>query len=239
MISHRLRAERIWEPFETELLRCSLFPGSVFLDVGANLGYFTVLAAAWVGEAGRVYAFEPEPRNFSLLQSNLALNGYAQRVTTCQAALTDVDGTGQLRLHADNLGDHQLGGAATADSVEVRLLNGANWFADRESRLDVVKIDVQGAEHAVILGLLPLLAASGAKLRILVELTPRSLRNSGTTGAALIETLDALGLPFHIVDHLEHRLAPTTAAELQTWCNNLDAYPDDEGFMNIFLGEAL
>ena len=228
VISRQIREQGIWEPFETELVRRSLAPGGVFLDVGANLGYFTVLGAAWVGDAGRVYAFEPEPRNFRLLQTNLDLNGYAGRVTVCEAALSDRSGTGYLKLHPDNLGDHQLVEPA-AGAVEVALVEGAAWFREREARLDLVKIDVQGAEHAVVRGLMPLLHASG----------PGALRSAGTRGADLIATLASLELPFHIVDHIEHRLAPTTADALATWCNNLDAYPEDAGFMNIFVGAAV
>ena len=209
-ISRQLLQRGIWEPFESELLRRSLKPGARFLDVGANLGYFSVLAAAWVGSAGRVYAFEPEPDNFALLAANLALNGYEGRVQACRAALSDHNGRAHLLLHPDNLGDHRLSAEACASSVEVDLVKGATWFAGREQRLDVVKIDVQGAEHAVVCGLLPLLAASGPTLRLLVELTPASLRSAGASGADLIGTLATLELPFYIVDHIEQRLAPTT-----------------------------
>jgi FkbM family methyltransferase len=238
-ISRRLARYGIWEPFESELLQRSLRPGARFLDAGANLGYFSILAAAWAGEGGRVYAFEPEPENFALLTANLALNGYEERVHACRAALSDHAGVGHLLLHPDNLGDHQLSAEARASSIEVALVEGAAWFAGREARLDVVKIDVQGAEHAVVRGLLPLLAASGPTLRLLVELTPASLRAAGTSGAALIGTLATLELPFYIVDHTEHRLAPTTADALATWCSNLDAYPEDAGFMNIWVGAAV
>ena len=95
-ISTQLRERGLWEPFETELIRRSLAPGARFLDAGANLGYFSVLAAARVGERGRVYAFEPEPRNFALLEANLALNGYDERALACQAALSEADGRGWL-----------------------------------------------------------------------------------------------------------------------------------------------
>ena len=118
-------------------------------------------------------------------------------------------------------------------------MEGAGWFAARATRLDVVKIDVQGAEHAVVRGLLPLLAAGGPTLRLLIELTPASLRAAGSSGAALIDSLATLDLPFHIVDHIEHRLAPTTADALATWCSNLDACPEDAGFMNIWVGAAV
>jgi FkbM family methyltransferase len=238
-ISRQLSENGIWEPFETELLRRSLAPGARFLDVGANLGYFTVLAAAWVGETGRVYAFEPEPRNAGLLTRNIAMNGVQNRVTACEAALSDHSGMARLYLHPDNLGDHQLHASADRESVEVQLFPGADWFAGRETALDVIKIDVQGAEHAVVQGLLPLLRASGRKLRLLLELTPRSLREAGSSGEELVDTLAGLDLPFAIVDHLEHQLVPTTSDALRTWCNNVDAWPEDAGFMNIFVGPAV
>ncbi len=239
-VSASLRERGIWEPFETALMLAAVAAGDRVLDAGANIGYFTLLAAARVGAAGRVYAFEPEPRNYALLARNVALNGFEERATLCEAALADAAGEAQLYLSEDNLGDHQLQpDEAGRQAVTVRLEQGSAWFAGREDALDFVKVDTQGAEHSVITGLLPTLEASGPGLRILLELTPRSLRSAGTSGADLIDTLARLGLPFHIVDHLEHRLVPTSADALATWCNNVDAVPEDAGFMNILLGPAV
>lgn len=239
-VSRALCESGVWEPFETGLLCRLLKPGHRVLDVGANIGYFTLLSAACVGEAGHVYAFEPEPDNFALLEENVALNKYGERVTACRAALAADSGTGSLYLSRDNLGDHQLHEEEPGrDCVPVLLEVGAEWFRARESRLDLVKVDVQGAEQAVVEGLFPLLSASGPQLRILLELTPGSLRQAGSSGRALVEQLAVLGLPFHIVDHLEQQLVPTDAEALATWCDNLDAWPEDRGFMNIFLGQAV
>ena len=104
--------------------------------------------------------------------------------------------------------------------------------------MNLVKIDTQGAEFQVVQGLMPLLLASGSSLRMIVELTPYSLRAAGSSGAALLSLLEQLELPFAIIDHIEHQLVPSTAAELRQWCDNVDACPQDQGFMNIFLGEA-
>jgi FkbM family methyltransferase len=239
-ISEAIRSTGIWEPFETALMQRSLQPGHKVLDAGANIGYFTLLAAACVGDAGQVYAFEPEPRNFALLEGNVALNHFGGRVRCCRAALSDRAGESQLFLSEDNLGDHQLHAEeAGRQAVRVKLEVGGRWFAGREDHLDFVKIDTQGSEHAVLQGLMPLLRASGCRLRLLVELTPRSLRAAGSSGAQLIDGLAQLRLPFYIVDHLEHRLVPSGASELATWCNNVDSCPEDAGFMNIFLGSAV
>ena len=81
-------------PYEKTLtlLVTGLHPGDTFIDVGANIGYFTVLAARRVGDTGRVYAFEPHPDARAHLAANLARNGVAHRVEICSDALSDVEG---------------------------------------------------------------------------------------------------------------------------------------------------
>ena len=85
-VSRRIAEEGIWEPYETSLVMDLLHPGAVFVDVGANIGYFTVLAAT---TAGKVFAFEPDPENFRLLEANLALNALQRKVTAVPAALAE------------------------------------------------------------------------------------------------------------------------------------------------------
>ena len=236
-VSRQLRDQGIWEPFETTLVMASLAPGSVFVDVGANIGYFSVVAADIVGEGGQVLAFEPDPDNFALLQANLALNGLERQTEAVQAALSDADGRGQLFLSEDNLGDHQIYRAEeNRASIEVLLLNGSRYLEGRVERIDLIKIDTQGSESLVVAGLMPLLVRLPASPRILVELTPLSLRRAGSSGRELIELLATLEQPFWIVDHVEHQLVASSAAELAGWCDDVDAVAGDAGFMNILVG---
>lgn len=241
-VSRRLREEGIWEPYETSLLLELLRPGDVFVDVGANIGYFSVLAASRVGEQGAVFAFEPDPDNYRLLLANAALNALQQRITPVQAALSDVAGDGQLFLSADNLGDHQVYASEEArPSVPIVLYNGSQFLQDglegRLQRLDLLKVDTQGSEYQVIAGLLPLLLQLPRKPRILIELTPHSLRRAGASGRALIELLAQLRQPMWIIDHIEHRLHLSTAEELALWCDNWDKVAEARGFMNILVGQ--
>lgn len=97
-------------PFEPEVLhalRQYIQPGSVVLDIGANVGYFTAHISKLVGSAGRVHAFEPEPRNFSLLSSNVAAN-HLQNVVLHPMALGDREDTGVLHLSDFSGGMHRL-----------------------------------------------------------------------------------------------------------------------------------
>ena len=237
-VSRRIREEGVWEPYETSLVLSLLRPGHVCVDVGANIGYFSVLAAAVVGEGGSVFAFEPDADNFALLQANAVLNKQ-QCITAVQAALSTQAGAGELFLSEDNLGDHQI--YATGDqrsSVQIDLLNGSEYLGQRLRRLDLLKVDTQGSEYQVMAGLMPLLQALVGETHILIELTPLSLRQCGSSGRELIELLAGLQQPLWIVDHIEHRLVASNAEELAQWCDDVDAVTGDMGFMNILVGSA-
>lgn len=237
-VSLRLREEGVWEPYESSLLLSLLRPGDVFIDAGANIGYFSVLAASVIGPRGRVFAFEPDPDNFRLLEANAALNDMADCITPVQAALSERAGEGRLYLSTDNLGDHQVfAGDDVRDSVAVAMLPGSDFLAGKVERIDLVKVDTQGAEYQVIAGLLPLLASQATPPRLIVELTPHALRQAGASGRALVELLATLGQPMWIVDHTQAQLYASSAPELALWCDNWEAVEESRGFMNILVGE--
>ncbi len=239
VVSHRIRAQGLWEPYETALVLDLLGPGGVFVDVGANIGYFSIVGASAVGDSGVVFAFEPDPDNFRLLQANAGLNGLQGRIDAVQAGLAATNHTGRLYLSRDNFGDHRLSTAVPGrESVEVQLLHGGEYLGSRLVRIDLLKVDTQGSEYDVMLGLMPLLRRLPEAPRILIELTPLSLRQSGASGRALVELLATLGLPLWIVDHIEYRLAPHSVEQLAQWCDAVDAVDGDEGFMNILVGHA-
>jgi FkbM family methyltransferase len=81
-----------FRPESTTVLKIHLRPGDVFVDVGASIGWFTLLAAQAVGKSGKVYAFEPEPHSFGLLQKNIAANGFGDIVSAKQEAVSDKNG---------------------------------------------------------------------------------------------------------------------------------------------------
>tara|TARA_R110002110_G_scaffold3754_1_gene19496 strand:- start:16394 stop:17203 length:810 start_codon:yes stop_codon:yes gene_type:complete len=240
VISRTLREQGVWEPYETTLVLTTLRAGGVFIDVGANLGYFSIVAASVVGPAGKVFAFEPDASNFALLQRNATHNNLQERIHAAQIALHDCAGEGRLYLSRDNSGDHQIHSSdERRDSVPVRLCHGSDYLEPLVSRIDLLKIDTQGAEYAVVKGLLPLLLGLPEKPSVLIELTPLSLRQAGSSGRQLIALLEQLQRPFWIVDHIEHRLVACAPQALAQWCDNVDAVDGDAGFMNILVGPGL
>ena len=166
-----------YEPATMKYLADQLKPGRVFVDVGANSGYFTLLAAGLVGPAGRVIAFEPNPSVRERLERNIDRNGFRDRVRVSPCALSDRSEEHVPLFVPEHDGfatlvptlTHAHSYLAGAPAIDVRTSTFDDWIAT--SGLDVVslvKIDVEGAEARVLAGMTASLAA-GRIERIVLE----------------------------------------------------------------------
>lgn len=170
---------RVWEPVITAWFRATLRSGDVVVDVGANIGYYTTLAARLVGPSGRVIAIEPFPETFQALKENVERNGLTN-VYLVNAAVGD--GT-SLSLYQDPEGAlgtismlQQPGWKHVADVRTVSITEVIP--ADIRERLRLVKIDAEGAEEVALQSLGSLLSENKGELDLLVECGP-SQRNPG------------------------------------------------------------
>lgn len=157
---------RAIEPVTTTYLLDHLRPGDVFADIGANVGYMGLQAAARIGGTGTVWCFEPNPRLVDFIKESILVNGFHGRVHVVSIALAEADGPDRpFFISADpaNSGlsslapdaDHKEAGnmGQTAPlSVPVATFD-AFAASTRIEKLDAVKIDVEGAEHLVIQGM--------------------------------------------------------------------------------------
>jgi FkbM family methyltransferase len=148
------RVLRIYEPDKVAALRACLRPGDVFVDVGANKGDFSLLAARVMGATGRVIAVEPEDANAQWIERSVARNKY-RNVEVARVALADASGEATLYL-GEKSGWHSLvstDGVATTGEVTVPTQTLDELLAERGvERVDVIKIDVEGAEERVFAG---------------------------------------------------------------------------------------
>ena len=182
-----------FEPNEFAFLDRTLKPGMVFIDVGANDGYYTLFAARKVGPGGRVLAIEPSSREREHLRRNLERNAIAN-VAVVPVALGAVAVTAELKL-ADGLhaGHNTLGDFAHNDVVaagtERVLVETLDSLAARleMTRIDVVKIDVEGAEASVIAGARGVLMSMRPLL--LLEIDDGALRAQRNSAQSLLATL--------------------------------------------------
>lgn len=165
----------------TQILKEVVKPGHVVLDVGANLGYYALMQAAIVGEQGFVYAVEPVPTNFAILQKNVAFNHFEDRMETFQMAVSDKKGTMPLflskasnlnTLFRENAEDKQ---DLTGECVEVQVTDIPS-FLNGKKPIQFIRMDIEGAEVGVLAGVIQLLDQQSISPDVLFE-THRSKYN--------------------------------------------------------------
>jgi len=167
------RALGLYEVAKADAMRALLAPGATFVDVGANKGDFALLAARLVGDAGRVLAFEPEPGNCHWIERSLELNG-TRNVRLFPLALSDEDGEALLRLSRQSGAHTLLPGlpGRTEGELRVRTRTLDGLLAELGSpRIDMLKLDVEGAELRVLRGAARTLE-SNPGLVLLLDLHP-------------------------------------------------------------------
>lgn len=218
-----------WEPRETYWFIRALREGDTVVDLGANVGYFTLIAARLVGDTGHVYAFEPDPEGFALLERNVRLNGL-RNVTLLQKAASNENGSIELYLSERNLGDHRIYAPAdeTRTTVEVEAVRLDDYFEDLRSEIDFVKIDTQGAELAILEGMEAILEAS-PRLLMNVEYWPRGLQEAGASHEALLDLLRRHDFRFFDVS-IDPIMREVEREEL-----NVVYAPERGAFTNLFL----
>jgi FkbM family methyltransferase len=197
-----------WETFETELVHRFLRPGDVFVDIGANIGWYSIVAASAIGPAGRVYAFEPETENFNLAKHNIALNGFGN-VTLEQLGIADRPGFLPVYLSPDNRGDHRLygwEGAKRSDGVPTLTLG--DYFADRPDPIRLVKSDAQGSEGMIFAGIPDDFAKARDIAGFIVEYWPAGLAAAGSSAEALLGRFAALELECFVIQEPFRGLDP-------------------------------
>lgn len=178
------------EPQVEDALLALLHPGDVVYDIGANIGWYSLLAARAVGDSGKVVAFEPSLSNAFMLQENVATNSLAN-VTVIPAAVTDEDGWATFFDHGSLMGrlsrDAADVQASHIRSSVVPVLALDSWIAAADQPPPtVLKIDVEGAEVGVLRGMTETLQSGRPTL--IIELHD--------TRAEVAEALDGVGYQY-------------------------------------------
>ncbi|MCM3805789.1 FkbM family methyltransferase [Streptomyces sp. DR7-3] len=189
----------VWEPHMTRWLQRRLKPGDVFVDVGANIGYYSVLASRLVGGSGKVVAVEASPTFLRLLQRHARRNGCAN-IRTVNAAVSDREELLTFILASSrNMGANSVvpydGPAESTFEIAARPLPDL-LTEDEITRARVIKVDVEGAEGGVVRGLVPLLDRLRPDAELTVEVTPQRMAELGDSVEELLAALTGHG--FHV-----------------------------------------
>lgn len=204
-----------FEPYTRKFIAEHLRPGEVFVDIGANFGFFSILASGLVGAGGKVFAIEASPQVFPSLVSNTRAFGNIHNINSAagdHAGLTDFYMTPDFV----NSGVALSPFLQTAEKISIPidrlddLLRKAPAFS---GRVDFIKCDVQGDEMAVLEGAREIIGAN-AGLRLIIEWAPAWMNNAGYDAQALPAFLRELGFrEITVVD--DYRQKPMTLAEME------------------------
>jgi FkbM family methyltransferase len=203
-IGQRVALEK-YEPYETELILRQTKKGDVVVDVGANIGYYTILLSDKVGKNGKVYAFEPDKISFEILQKNIGVNNLIN-VVAVNAAVGNKLGKIKLYKSKENFGDHKLFQIPLAPQRR-----GASPFDERETvkivklddylkkiKIDLIKIDTQGWEPEVIKGAKKIISKN--KPIMFLEYSPASYKLAKLDGKEMMNFLRKIYLKVWWID---------------------------------------
>jgi len=205
----------VYEPLETKVVNNEVKKGNVVLDLGANIGYYTLIFAKLVGEEGRVYAFEPDPDNFTLLKKNVEVNGY-RNVVLVQRAIANKTSKMNLYLSADNKGDHRIYDPNERRKViEIEAIKLDDYFRKYNGCPDFIKMDIQGAERLAIDGMSGLLHKT-RRLKLTTEFCPLMLESSGTRPEDYLKCLVSYGFEFYNINERKQKVERVSVSGLLT-----------------------
>lgn len=222
-----LLIEEVLEKHVTEMFKKSIKTDAIVVDIGANIGYYTLIASKLAGNNGKVYAFEPEPSNYDLLLKNIHINRGVNVIPIKKAVSNRCD-KATLFLDNKSLGNPSLAKANVpqmSNRVEVETITLDSFL--KNIKVDVIKIDAQGAEGLIIEGGEKILKNNA--LKIFMEFWPYGLKNMGTNPLELLYKLQSYGFKTILIDKNIERIEPIKAIEM---CNNA---PDKKGAFNLLL----
>jgi FkbM family methyltransferase len=188
-----------WNPEEYAAFRSDVRAGDVVLDVGANLGAYTLVFGHWVGAGGRVYSFEPAREARHGLEQHVAMNGLAERVVVQPEAVCGVQGVARF-MAIGTSGANRLASGEDGEGYDVPTTTIDAFCAPRGLRPTLIKIDVEGAELDVLKGARQTIAAGGDDLRVYVEMHPGIWPGLGISRQHIEAELDAQGLRAECLD---------------------------------------
>jgi len=206
-VSAEILTNGVYERFETDLIKNEVKEGMTVIDAGANIGYFTLLFAKLVGPTGKVYAFEPDPDNFSILKGNVELNGLGN-VVLVNRALSDSVGVADLFLSETNKGAHSLFDFNKGKrTIKIETTTIDEYFKDLDHQVDFVKMDAEGAEGKIMSGMRNFLRIN-RKLKVLTEFSVIGLNSSGIRPEDFLKAFADHGFEIFNIDGGRNLLQP-------------------------------
>ena len=221
-IAPHLILDGVWEEHTEAVLRTLVRPGMTIVEIGANLGYFTLLMAQRAGSAGAVHAFECDPALAQLARDNLEVNGLSNVANLHEMAVSDREGAMRFFTAERHRGGGTLVGglaqipeltAAERREIEVRSITLDAFAATLSRPIDLIKIDAEGAEPAILHGGRDVFSRR-APLTVVMEFCPAFFTQAGSDPEARLAELEGWGFRLSRIDERKRKASPVTRAAL-------------------------
>lgn len=210
-----------WELWITNALQDVVTTGMNVVEVGANVGYYTLLIAQKIGETGRLTAFEANPAIFRYLFRNVEINRYLHRVTLVNQAVTDRRGQITFRALRHHLGSSTIIDIPQellrhyqdeVDEIKVSTTSLDEYFSETDQRIDLIKVDAEGSEPFILDGMQAVLDRNPT-IKLVLEFVPALIRGAGRDPRAFLMSLEQHGFRLYQIS-VESSLVRTTVDEL-------------------------
>ena len=189
-----LSINKIYEKNETNFVKDSVNKGDIVIDIGANIGYYTLMFAKLVGDTGKIYSFEPDPRNFFILEKNIQINGY-NNVILEKKAVSNKLGKSTLYVNENSAESSMHKPNNVINEIYVDLITLDNYFEVNSITPDFIKIDIEGYELNALKGMESILQSSN-KTKIMIEYNPLTKKELKSDPMDNLTFLSELGFKF-------------------------------------------
>jgi FkbM family methyltransferase len=190
----------------TKLVKNLVKNGDVAVDIGANIGYYTLLLAKLVGRSGEAIAFEPDPDNFQLLKKSVIVNSYTNTTLESKAVSNTV---GAVTFYRSLLSaaEGKLYDSDNCEPVQVEAVTLDSYFAGYDGSIDFIKMDAEGSEASILKGADSVLRKS-PHVKIITEFSPTGIMSCGDDPGEFLDILSAYGFSFYDIDEKKKRVMP-------------------------------
>jgi FkbM family methyltransferase len=217
-----------YETLETEFVKNEVKKNDIVIDIGANIGYYSLILAKIVGDKGKVFAFEPAPDNYSLLKKNIEINNY-KNVVLENLAISDKNGSIELYLSQESMGWHRIYPSKYCgeNHVKVKMVTLDDYFKENTLRdkISFVKMDVEGAELGILRGMTSILE-NNKKLTLLLEFVPHYIREFGSDPKELLNILKKQSFEISVIEEKSNEVKPVDNLDfLLEQCDRNDDLP--------------
>ena len=195
------------EATEIKFLKQIIKNGDTVLDLGANIGVYSLIFAKLVGKSGHVFAFEPDPTNFEILSKNVKENKH-ENVTLVQKAVSEKNDRIKLYVSKRNHASHRIfDSEEKRNSIEVDVTTLDTYFEKIKNPINFIKMDIEGVEGAALLGA-PNIIKNSKDLVIMMEYFPKWIKKYGTNPQEILNLLIDKKFKLFNIDIMQKKIVP-------------------------------